>query len=180
MYDDMAFKISFEEGGNYSYYHEITLEEPLEQVDSPYAEEGYPTYGYFLCTQEEEGFSDQQSLWFRREGTPEGAPVLSETDVVSGSAYMVSFDPETGLAEFDFFEKLWGGEEAVNWLVEGEGYSLENARETVADFADSQYVVKNPDQQLTAIDLSSVSLVLVYLPDGWWNMSDDNGAVEHY
>ncbi|NLO47276.1 MAG: hypothetical protein GX111_02990 [Clostridiales bacterium] len=67
MYDDMCFKIGYEEGGNYSYYHEIVLDEPLQKVDSPYAGEGHFTYGYYTCTQEDEGFTDNESLWYLKE-----------------------------------------------------------------------------------------------------------------
>ncbi len=58
------------------------------------------------------------------------------------------------------------GDEAVDFLVNHEGYSQEDAQELVESFADSEYVEKNTNPQLRAIDIDGVSLSLMYQPSG--------------
>ena len=98
--------------------------------------------------------------------TPSPAP--SPTDaprMYSSWANLVSFDDETGVAQFDYYNVLTG-EDAVEYLVEYEGYSLDDARAWVADFADSEYIEKNHNSQLRAIDLDLVPLELMWQPNG--------------
>lgn len=83
----------------------------------------------------------------------------------SSYAHLVSFDPDTGVAEFDYFDIL-KGDDAVAYLVEHDGYSEAEAQSLVADYADSEYVEKNTNSQLRAIDLDDVSLSLMYQPSG--------------
>lgn len=83
----------------------------------------------------------------------------------SSYAELVSFDPETGIAKFDYFDMLRGND-AVKFLVDHEGYTLADAEELVENFADSEYVKKNTNPQLRAIDIDDVSLKLMVKPNG--------------
>ena len=95
---------------------------------------------------------------------PTPAPAEEGPAMYSSYAHMVSFDPALGLAEFDFFDML-RGDEAVEWLVENEGYSVTDAAAAVADFADSEFVEKNVNPQLRAIDLTNIPITLMFDPD---------------
>ncbi|MFA5675241.1 MAG: hypothetical protein WDA65_01850 [Christensenellales bacterium] len=96
---------------------------------------------------------------------PEASPEVTGPKMYSSYAYLVSFDPDTGLAQFDYFGML-RGEEAVNFLVERKGYSEAEARAIVDDFGDSEFVEKNLNKQLRAVDINTVSLSLMYQPSG--------------
>jgi hypothetical protein len=82
---------------------------------------------------------------------------INSIEIYSSHAYMVSFDPSTGLAEFDYFDMLTG-QDAINWLVEHEGYTQEDAEAKVNNFADTEYVEKNINPQLRTIDMTTVSI----------------------
>ncbi len=103
--------------------------------------------------------------------TAAATPTASPTPMPAGprmySSYadLITFDPETGIAKFDYFDMLHG-EEAVEFLVSHEGYTQADAEELVENFADSEYVKKNTNPQLRAIDLSDVSLKLMVHADG--------------
>ena len=96
---------------------------------------------------------------------PTPSPTSSGPRMYTSYAILVSFDPATGIGEFDYFDML-RGEEAVAYLVAHEGYTEAEAQDIVDDFADSEYVPKNTNTQLRAIDLDDVSLNLMYQPDG--------------
>lgn len=96
---------------------------------------------------------------------PSPTPTPKGPRMYSSYADLVSFDPETGIAKFDYFDML-RGKEAVDYLVEHENYKLADAQELVDNFADSEYVKKNTNNQLRAIDLDDVSLKLMVKPDG--------------
>ena len=83
----------------------------------------------------------------------------------SSYADLISFDPETGIAKFDYFDMLRGSI-AVKFLVEQEGYTQAAAEELVNNFADSEFVKKNTNPQLRAIDIDDVSLKLMVKPNG--------------
>jgi hypothetical protein len=93
------------------------------------------------------------------------APTQAGPSMYSSYADLVSFDPNTGVAQFDYFEILRGSK-AVNHLVKYEGYSKADAQARVADFADSEFVKKNLSKQLRAIDVDAVPLRLMFRPDG--------------
>jgi|AGTN01.2.fsa_nt_gi hypothetical protein len=93
------------------------------------------------------------------------SPTPSEPGMYSSYAYLVSFDPDTGVAEFDYFDML-RGDEAVDYLVEHDGYTEAQAQSLVDDYADSEFVEKNLNNQLRAIDLDDVSLSLMFQPSG--------------
>jgi hypothetical protein len=80
-------------------------------------------------------------------------------------ADLISFDPETGIAKFDYFDML-RGDDAVKFLVDHEGYTKAKAQELVDNFADSEYVKKNTNPQLRAIDIDDVPLKLMVKPNG--------------
>lgn len=80
-------------------------------------------------------------------------------------AFMKSFDPARGWADFDYFEML-RGDDAVQWLVDHEGYTLADAQDTVDNFADSEFITKNTNPVLRTIDLRELPLKLMYHPDG--------------
>jgi hypothetical protein len=96
--------------------------------------------------------------------TPYTGPAL-----YTSYAYMVSYNPSTGYADFDYFDLLQG-KDAVKWLVSQEGYSQAEAEKVVADFADSEFIEKNTNPQLRTIDLSGLPLKLMYDKNG--NMDD--------
>lgn len=96
------------------------------------------------------------------EPTPSPSPTIS---MYTSDADMVSFDPSTGEAEFDYW-KMLQGDEAVQYLVEHDGYSLADAQAEVDNYADSEYIKKNTNPQLRTVDLSSVPLRMMFHPDG--------------
>ncbi len=98
------------------------------------------------------------------EPTPSPTPGPS-INMYTSYADLVSFDPSSGEAEFDYWEMLQG-DRAVEWLVEHEGYSLADAQEEVDNYADSEFIKKNTNPQLRMVDLSSVPLRMMYHPDG--------------
>jgi hypothetical protein len=95
----------------------------------------------------------------------EGTAAKETAGLYSSYAHMVSFDPQSGLADFDYFDML-RGPDAVNWLVEQEGYSLRDAEEVVGNYSVSEFIEKNTDPGLRTIDLNGVELTLMYKPDG--------------
>lgn len=86
----------------------------------------------------------------------------------SSYAHLVSFDTKTGIAQFDYFDYL-KGQDAVNYLVEREGYTLENAQTEVANWPDSMFIEKNSSSQLRAVDLSSVPIYMIIDRNGYAN-----------
>ncbi|MGI6174044.1 MAG: VanW family protein [Christensenellales bacterium] len=93
------------------------------------------------------------------EGGDEGAAMYS------GYANLSSFDPDTGIAYFDSFDMLQGAD-AVEYLVNWEGYSKEDAEDAVSDFADSEFIMFDPDATLRPVDINGVMLLLMYQPSG--------------
>lgn len=83
----------------------------------------------------------------------------------SSYARMVSYDPARGWADFDYFDILTG-DDAVQWLVNHEGYTLADAQAEVADWGDGEFREKNINTQVRTIDLKNVPIKLMYLPDG--------------
>ena len=88
-----------------------------------------------------------------------------DSSMYSSYAHMRSFDPETGVAQFDYFDILTG-DAAVDWLINGKGYCSVDAQDEVDAFADSEYIAKNTNPQLRAINLTAVPLKLMYSPNG--------------
>lgn len=94
------------------------------------------------------------------------SPEPTNTPVMYSSyAHMVSYDPARGWADFDYFNMLTG-DEAVQYLVDNEGYSLQDAQQLVDDFADSEFVCQNDNPQLRTINLQEVDLKMMYHSDG--------------
>ena len=92
-------------------------------------------------------------------------PTPKGPTMYSSYADLISFDPETGIAKFDYFDMLRGND-AVKFLVDQEGYTQAAAEELVNNFADSEFVKKNTNPQLRAIDIDDVSLKLMVKPNG--------------
>ncbi|MEA5049214.1 MAG: hypothetical protein VB034_11490 [Eubacteriales bacterium] len=95
--------------------------------------------------------------------TPTATP--SGPKMYSSYADLISYDPATGIAKFDYFDML-RGDDAVDYYVEHEGYTKAAAEALVDEFVESEFVKKNTNPQLRAIDLDDVSLKLMYEPDG--------------
>lgn len=98
--------------------------------------------------------------------TPSPTPSPEPTPrMYSSYADMKSFDPATGIAEFDYWEML-KGKDAVKWLVENKGYTEAAAQAEVDGYADSEFITKNTNPQLRAIDMSTVPIRMMYKPNG--------------
>ena len=104
--------------------------------------------------------------------SPESSPAVSATapakdnpDMYTSYAHMTAFNPSDTTAAFDYFDML-RGDDAVQWLVDQEGYSLSDAQALVADYADSEYIEKNTNPQLRTVDLSAVTVTLIVNDDG--------------
>ena len=93
------------------------------------------------------------------------SPTAGSPSMYSSYADLISFDPSTGVAEFDYFDLL-RGDDAVNYLVDHDGYTKAKAQAMVDEFADSEFVKKNDNPQLRAIDLDDVSLQMMIQPNG--------------
>ena len=96
---------------------------------------------------------------------PSPTPTPKGPSMYSSYADLISFDPETGIAKFDYFDMLRGAD-AVKFLVDHEGYTQTNAQKMVDDFAESEFVKKNINPQLRAIDIDDVPLKLMVKPNG--------------
>jgi len=80
-------------------------------------------------------------------------------------AHMVSYDPARGWAEFDYFDMLTG-QDAIDWMVAHEGYTVADATDIVNDWGDGEFWEKNVNPGLRTIDLKEVNIELMYEPDG--------------
>lgn len=115
--------------------------------------------------------------------TPETAvPTTADISEPSNSAtlytsyaFMKSFDPARGWADFDYFEML-RGDDAVQWLVDHEGYTFADAQDTVDNFADSEFITKNTNPVLRTIDLRELPLKMMFHPDG--SMVEDANPID--
>jgi hypothetical protein len=96
--------------------------------------------------------------------TTKAVPV-NTAKMYTSFAFMVTYDPTTGWAEFDYFDAL-KGDAAVEWLINEEGYSLSEAQECVDELADSEFITKNVNPQLRTVDLSVIPFKLMYGTDG--------------
>ena len=97
--------------------------------------------------------------------TPPPSPTPKGPAMYSSYADLISFDPETGIAKFDYFDMLRGAD-AVKFLVDHEGYTQTAAQKMVDDFTDSEFVKKNTNPQLRAIEIDDVPLKLMVKPNG--------------
>jgi hypothetical protein len=97
--------------------------------------------------------------------TPAPTPTPKSPPMYASYADLISFDPDTGIAKFDYFDML-RGKDAVKFLVDHEGYTQSAAEDLVENFADSEFVKKNVNPQLRAIDIDDVPLKLMVKPNG--------------
>lgn len=94
------------------------------------------------------------------------APTPHNTmDFYSCYAHMASYNPANGWAEFDYFY-LHQGQDAIDYLVEYEGYTVADAETYVNGFADSEFVEQNNNSSLRTIDLNTVTLKTIVNHDG--------------
>ncbi len=80
-------------------------------------------------------------------------------------AHMVAYDTATGWAMFDYWDMLTG-DAAVAWLVSRDGYSETDAQTLVDGWADSEFIEKNTNPRLRVVDMSDVSIKMMYHADG--------------
>lgn len=99
--------------------------------------------------------------------TTESSTTTSTTTVpmYSSYAHMVSYDPARDFADFDYFNLL-KGQDAIDYLVDHEGYTRTDAEALVNDFADSEFIEQNDNPLFRTIDLRDIDLKLMYHPDG--------------
>jgi len=86
-------------------------------------------------------------------------------NLYSSYADMVSFDLETGWALFDYWDML-KGDEAKQWLIDHEGYTEANAQVYVDNMSESEFIKKNTNPRLRAVDMNKVSIKMMYQADG--------------
>ena len=86
-------------------------------------------------------------------------------NMYSSYADLVSYDPETGWAMFDYWDML-KGDDAVAWLVENQGYTEADAEEYVSNFGDSEFIYKNINPRLRVVDMSDVQITMMHHADG--------------
>ena len=91
--------------------------------------------------------------------------ISNPANMYTSYAHMESFDTTTGWATFDYFDIL-RGQDAIDWLVAHEGYTIADATTLVNDFADSEFVYKNINPQLRTADMQDVVILMMYLSDG--------------
>ncbi|MEX1308400.1 MAG: hypothetical protein AB1Z19_07725 [Eubacteriales bacterium] len=105
--------------------------------------------------------------------TPEPTkPPIDNPQMYSSYAYMVSLDPATGYAGFDYFQMLTG-DEAIDALVTYEGYDEVDAQGEVMNWGEGGFYEKNTDASLRTVDLSTVDIRMIIKKDG--TLIDDIG-----
>lgn len=92
-------------------------------------------------------------------------PPIDNPQMYSSFAHMVSFDPATGYAQFDYFEQITG-EEAVDALVKYENYEQWDAEAEVRNWPEGSFYEYNRDKQLRTVDMSKVDVRLIVNTNG--------------
>ena len=100
-----------------------------------------------------------------------------EQGMYSSYAYMRRFDPQSGIAQFDYFDVLTGSD-AVNYLINCEGYCSLVAQEEVAKYEESDFLEVNPDGALWDIDLRQTGIKLLYKADGSFSEQAAQASIE--
>ncbi len=94
------------------------------------------------------------------------SPAAGDTpEMYTSYAHMTAFNPDDNTASFDYFNML-RGDDAVQWLIDQDGYTEADAQAVVADFAESEFIEKNTNSQLRTVDLSAVPVTLIVSDDG--------------
>jgi len=83
----------------------------------------------------------------------------------TSKALFVSFDPGTGIAEFDYIDLLQG-DDAVQYMVTYEGKTQQEAQDIVDGWADSECIIKNHNTQLRMIDMDGPAITMLWYPNG--------------
>ena len=94
---------------------------------------------------------------------PASAQGSATPKMYSSYAHMVSFDPQSGIAKFDYYDLLTGID-AYNYYIQ-HGHSQEEAEEYMQT-EDMSGVEVNNNPQLRAIDLNGIGVGLIYNRDG--------------
>lgn len=103
--------------------------------------------------------------------TPTQTPIgmsdvpVGNPNMYSSYAHMVSYDPARGWADFDYFEMLVGPE-AIDALVDYEGYNYADAQVEVNSWHEGAFYEKNTNSRTRTIDLKTTDIVLLITPDG--------------
>lgn len=97
----------------------------------------------------------------------------------SSYAYLRRFDPQSGIAQFDYFDVLTGND-AVNYLINCEGYCSLVAQEVVARYEKTDFLEVNPDGALWDIDLSKTDIKLLYDVDGSFAEPAEAASIEDF
>ncbi len=97
--------------------------------------------------------------------TPSLLPAPSTPAMYDSDALFVSFDPGTGIAQFDYIEILQGND-AVQYMVTYQGKTLQEAQDIVENWADSECIVKNHNSQLRSIDMNGPAIKMLCYPNG--------------
>lgn len=92
----------------------------------------------------------------------ESEPAPTGPSIYPSYAYMVSYDPARGFADFDYITLL-EGEEAVEWLIDEEGMDPEEAEW----MAEETYVVKNTNPQIRTLDLREAEVTVLFDDEGY-------------
>ncbi len=120
-----------------------------------------PPTEMYADTKQQSDEAEQPEAQTENEAQPEtGAVPVNTAELYSSFAHMVSFDPESGWAEFDYFDLL-KGDEAVEWLVNEEGLLPDEAQAQVDEMADSEFIERNINPQLRTMNLSELQLRLI-------------------
>lgn len=108
------------------------------------------------------------------EGQPGDVDEEDRLPMYSSFAYMRSFNPETGIAQFDYFEML-KGPDAVDYLINYEGYCSLVAETEIEKLGEDDFMEKNLGFELRQINLKKVPVLLLYTADGC-SITDARGA----
>lgn len=92
-------------------------------------------------------------------GDEDGLPMYSSF------AYMRSFDPNTGIAKFDFFEILRGSD-AVDYLINCQGYCSLVAETKIDNLGEDDFIEINHSLELRQVDLKKVPVMLLHTANG--------------
>ncbi len=106
-------------------------------------------------------------------------PQQPEQGMYSSYAYMRSFDPQSGIAQFDYFDVLTGSE-AVNYLINCEGYCSLVAQEEVAKYEQTDFLEVNTDGALWGIDLNKTYIKLLYDVNGSFAEPAEETSIEDF
>ena len=110
---------------------------------------------------------------------PQETPQQQAPPFYSSYAYLRRFDPQSGIAQFDFFDVLTGSD-AVNYLINCEGYCSLVAQEEVAKYEQTDFLEVNTDGTLWDIDLNKTEIKLLYDVNGSFEETAEDASIEDF